>query len=128
MNLFAYSNARPADSDHDEQNNVCKSFMEPSVKDVRTKSRKIDPSLATSFVRKMSALLNPPCPCKHATNFKKSEVLHQKVRTSVYEEPLSSCAKNFRIGQTPLTADVFYGPLLVLVPRLVRMEAAHLII
>jgi len=40
----------------------------PSIKDVRTKSRKIDPFL---FDRKMFAWLNPlpPCPCGHTINF-----------------------------------------------------------
>jgi len=37
--------------------------------------------------------------------------LHQKIRTSASEEPLTRCPKNVPNGQTTslLTADVFYG-------------------
>jgi len=53
---------------------ICKG---PSIKDVRTKSRKIDP-----LVRKMSALAQPPplppCSCGHTKNFEKSEVFCSK--------------------------------------------------
>jgi len=75
-----------------------------SIKDVRTKSRKIDPS---PVVRKMSALTEPlpPCLCRHTINFEKSEVytinfenFASKVRTSAYENPLPSCPKNICTG------------------------------
>jgi len=51
----------------------------PYIKDVRTKSRKIDPSFPLST--KCPHWLNtpPPCPFGHTINFEKSEVvLHQK--------------------------------------------------
>jgi len=46
-------------------------FKGPSIKDVRTKSRKIEP-----LVRKMSALAQTPphCPCGHTINFEKIDV------------------------------------------------------
>jgi len=42
-----------------------------SIKDVRTKSRKVD--LSFPLVCKMSALAQPLCPCGHTMNFEKSE-------------------------------------------------------
>jgi len=56
----------------------------------------------------MSALAQPlpRCPCGLTISFEKSDVFFaKKVRTSVSEEPLPLV----RTGQTPLTADVFYG-------------------
>jgi len=68
----------------------------PSIKDVRTKSRKINPL--------------PPCPCGHTINFEKSDFLHQKVRTSISEEPPPHpCPQHVGTGQTLLPPDVFYG-------------------
>jgi len=55
----------------------------------------------------------PPPPLSVQTHHKFRKIrcfLLQKVRTSASEEPLPlSCPKNVRTGQTPLTADVFYG-------------------
>jgi len=70
-----------------------------SIKDVRTKSLKIEPS---PLVRKMSAL-NPPLSVRH---HKFRKFFRPKVRTSASEEPSSPLV---RTGQIPLTADVFYG-------------------
>jgi len=56
------------------------------MKDVRTKSRKIDPL--------------PRCPCGLRTHhkFRKTPCfLGQKVRTSVSEDPLPLCPKNIRM-------------------------------
>jgi len=74
----------------------------PSVKDVRTKSRKIDPSHPL-FVRTYH-------------KFRKIRSFFQKVRTSASEEPPLPCPQNVRTGQTPspLTANVLYGRLLML--------------
>jgi len=89
--------------------NCCKGL---SIKDVRTKSKKLSSS---PFVHKMSALAQLPslsCPCEHTINFEKLGVfLRQKFRTSASEEPLPPCPQNVRTGQlpSPLTADVFYG-------------------
>jgi len=47
----------------------------PSIKDVRTKSRKIDPSPLSA---KCPHKLNPPCPCGNTINFEKSEVFYAK--------------------------------------------------
>jgi len=80
----------------------------PSIKDVCTKSRKIDPPL---IVRKMSALAQPihPCPCGHTKNFEKSEVfLQQAVRTPAFEDPPPPYAKCPH-WTNPQIADVFYG-------------------
>jgi len=76
------------------------------IKDVRTKSRKIDPS---PLVCKMSALARPLLSVRIHHKFQKKigVFLRQKVRTSASEEP--PCPKNVCTGQTPLTADVFYG-------------------
>jgi len=49
-----------------------------------------------------------PCPCGHTINFEKSKVFcakkcgHPRLKNS-------SCPQYVRPGQTPLTADVFYG-------------------
>jgi len=39
--------------------------------------------------------------------------LYQKVRTSASEESPPPCSRNFRTGQTLLTANVFYGQPLI---------------
>jgi len=67
----------------------------PSLKDVRTKSRKID---ALPLVQKMSALAQPSLSLSVQTHhkLKKSEIfiLHQKVRTFASEETLPLSAKS----------------------------------
>jgi len=71
------------------------------MKDVRTKSQKIDP---------LSALAHFPhvrLPCEHTINFEKSGVFCTKSAESVSEEPPPSFV---RTGYPPpLTADVLYG-------------------
>jgi len=65
----------------------------PSIKNVRTKSQKIDPS---------------PCPCGHIINFEKFEVFAPKsadVRISILIRKMSALNRPLH----PLTADVFYG-------------------
>jgi len=75
---------------------------EPSIKDVRTKSRKIDP---------LSAIcphwLNPPCPCGHTINFEKSVFAPKSADVRVWRTPFPLV----RTGQTSptLTADALYG-------------------
>jgi len=87
--------------------------MGPSIKDVRTKSRKID---SLPLVRKMSAQAQPPSPLSVRThyNFEKSESFCAKNCGRPHlKNP--SCPRNVRTEQTPspLSADVFYGwPLL----------------
>jgi len=109
------------------------SAKRPSIKDVRTKSRKIDLPLVCKIptlvqpplMRKMFALAQPPppCPCGYIINFEKSEIfchkfrkirrfLCQKVRTAASKEPLPSLSAkcpNWTNPHPPLTADVFYG-------------------
>jgi len=67
---------------------------------------KIDP-----LVRKMSALAQPPCPCRHTINFEKSDVFYTKKCGRPHLKNPSSLV---RTGQPlHLTAYVFYGqPLL----------------
>jgi len=79
----------------------------PSIKDVRTKSRKIDHlSPCPQNVRIGST---PPCPCGHTINFKNSKVFcTKKCGRPHLKNPLFPCPQNVRIGQPPLT-DVFYG-------------------
>jgi len=57
----------------------------PSIKDVHTKSRKID--LLLSCSQNARTGLTPPCPCGHVINFEKSEIFVPKVRTSTTKEP-----------------------------------------
>jgi len=62
----------------------------PSIKDVCTKSRKIDP-----LDGKMSALAQPPLTVRTHHKFRKiRSFLHQKVRTSASEDPLPPCPQN----------------------------------
>jgi len=68
--------------------NYSKAEFRLSIKDVRTKSRKIDHP--------------PPCPCGHPINFEKPEVLC----TKTCEPPLSTKCPHWT---TPFTADVLYG-------------------
>jgi len=51
--------------------------------------------------------------------------LRQNVRTSAFEEPLPPCSQNVRSGQIPslgLTADVFYGHLLIAYNKTYKMK------
>jgi len=41
------------------------------------------------------------CPWKHTIDFKKSEILHQKVHTSVSEESSPLCSQNVCTGPPP---------------------------
>jgi len=74
---------------------------DPSIKDIRIKSRKTDPLLACPN------WLNPLYPCGHNKNFEKSDVFCTKMcrRPHLKNPPFP---KNVRTGQTPLSADVFY--------------------
>jgi len=67
-----------------------KRYKGPSIQDVRTKLRKIDPF---SLVRKMSAPVQPPLSMRiHHKFLKIRRFLRQKVRTYASEEiPLSPC-------------------------------------
>jgi len=82
------------------------------MKDVRTKSRKIDP---LPLVRKMCALAQPPLPypCGHTINSEKFEVfLHQKVRTLASEEPSSPLVrKMFALYNPPDCGRPLWTPL-----------------
>jgi len=70
----------------------------PSINDVRTKSRKIDPPCPKN-VRTGSTLF-PPCPCGHTINFEKSEVFCAKKcgRTHLKKSP-PPCPQNVRTRQ-----------------------------
>jgi len=81
-----------------------------SIKDVRTKSRKIDiPPPCPQNV------LNPPCMCGHPKNFEKSEVFcSKKFGRSHLKKPIPLVRKKTAMDKLlPLTADVFYGRPLV---------------
>jgi len=80
--------------------------MGPSIKDVRTKSDKLTPSLLAC---KMSALAQPPllpCACGHTINFEKSEFFFIKKCGRPHLKNLP-CPKNVRTGQIPSPPD--YG-------------------
>jgi len=67
-------------------NKIVSKTLRPSIKDIRTKSRKIDPppSLSAKYPH---CSPSPPCPCGHTLNFEMSGVIfHQKVRTSASKE------------------------------------------
>jgi len=82
----------------------------PSITDVRTKSRKIEP---LPLSEKCPHWLKPPAPLSERTHRKFRKILsfmYQKVRTSVSQEtPI--CPQNSRTGQTlsSLTAGVYYS-------------------
>jgi len=65
--------------------------------------KKLTPS---PLVRKMSALVQPPCPCRHTINFKKPKFFARKstdVRIWRTPSPLA------RTGQASLNVNVLYG-------------------
>jgi len=92
-------------------------YKGPSIKDVRTKSRKINPSL---LVRKMSALAQPPfspCSCGHTINFEKSDdFCTKKCGRPHLKNPLPPCN---RLSQS---ANVFYGQPLISILLIVSID------
>jgi len=80
------------------------------IKDVHTKSRKIDLLFCSYNIRISLTLLF--CAVTIYCKFRKIRcVLHQKVRTSISEEPLPLVLKMAALDNIPLplTVDVFYG-------------------
>jgi len=78
----------------------------PSMKDVRTKSRKTDtlPPCLQNVVTDDSRPPPSPCPCRHTINFEKSGVFYtKKCRRPHLQNPF--CLKNVRTGQIPLPPD-----------------------
>jgi len=74
----------------------------PSIKDVRTKSRKIDPTCPQNARTGPNPL--PPCLCGHTINFEKSEVFCSSNCGGLYRKKLF-CLQNVRIGLTSLRSD-----------------------
>jgi len=86
------------------------SSLGPSIKDVRTKSQKLD--LFSHLVRKMSALAQPTlrCPCGHTISFKNSGVFcAKKCERPHLKTPSLSEKYPHWTNPFPLTADDFYG-------------------
>jgi len=80
-----------------------------SIKNVCTKSRKFDPFPHCPH------WFSPLCPCGRTINFEKSKVfLHQKVRTSASEDPLTLVCKMSALGKPRFPSEILgylYNPL-----------------
>jgi len=89
---------------HCKKRFLMKMCKESSIKNVRTKSQKIDPSL---LVHKIYALAQPPppCPCGHTINFENLEVFCTKKCGRPLVRKISGLDKL----PSPLTANIFYG-------------------
>jgi len=78
-------------------------YKGPSIKDVRTKSRKIDSLPPCPHWPK------PSCPCGYTINFKKSEVFcTKKCGRPHLKNPSLLVRKMSALDKLPSTADVFY--------------------
>jgi len=81
----------------------------PSIKDVRTKSRKTAPAPLSA---KCLHWLNPSCPCGHTITLEKSEVVSTKNCGRSHLKNLSPLVHKMSALDkpvSPLSADVFYG-------------------